>query len=110
MVAFKIPKDGHAMITGEVGQIIAARGRGIAVSGAAWQALQQATPGNGDYTVTGDAAIAESIADWFDRSREILATIPEQFERAAQKAETCRRSAKVIRTTARENPPSPTPG
>ena len=98
---FKIPRDGHQMITGEVGAVIVARGRGLALSTAGWHALQQATPGDGEYTVASDESIAESIADWFDRSREILATIPEQFEHAAQKASTCRRAARLIRSTAR---------
>jgi hypothetical protein len=59
---------------------------------AGWDALQHASRGDGEYTVAGDEPIAEAIADWFDRSREILATIPEQFEHAAQKAATCPRA------------------
>ena len=103
MVTFKIPRDGHQMITGEVGAIIVTRGRGLALSAAGWRALQRAILGDGEYTVAGDESVAESIADWFDRSREILATIPEQFGHAAQKAATCRRAAKIIRSTARLN-------
>jgi hypothetical protein len=101
VIAFKIPLDGHKMITGEVGATIAARGRGLAVSTAGWRALQEATLEGGEYTVAGDQSIAESLADWFDRSRELLATIPEQFEHPAQKAAICRRAAKMIRSTAR---------
>lgn len=101
MTDFKIPRDAHQMITGEVGATIVARGRGLAVSQAGWRALQEARLADGEYTVTAGESIAESLADWFDRSRELLATIPEQFEHAAQKAATCRRAAKIIRSTSR---------
>jgi len=101
VAVFKIPREAHQMITGEVGAIIVARGRGLVLSYAERHALEQATLGDGEYTVAGDESIAEVIADWFDRSRAILATIPEQFEHAAQKAATCRRAARMIRSTAR---------